>query len=613
MTSARMIWMAAGALALYGAVRALPLVPCWGAFVLAAAVAWPIWRAHAEASIFVRRAVLEGVTHGESRVRRWFWAGNLSSIVHAIVAVAWAVGLLAFAATLSAAHWVVVAVDVALLALAGARIERYLARDVRSGQEALVARRWPLLLGNVAFLAIAFMAVDFFWAGAIDTRELAWHEVAERAYFQASAAAACPGAGAALGAVAVIDQLTWHAAQVLIPGLPGPAMRIAAWVLVLLQAGVVGYAITRLLLGMAIASERATARSVAAQTPSRVFLLTMAGVGLALLAGAWMMRDYDSRALASRARHAVSWANPCRPDPQAVATLEGALGTTLQRARSEARALADARSEAAVAEIFVNVEGGVDRYLDWYFTVIGEYQRLGALATGDFAGLVSRQLEQQLFGEGAAFGERVEAVARVIDAEVEGKMSKAASEMQARAREGLRTQPCRFERVNFAALGNLKRDRLRAATAAGAGLAGGMAVRLLAARAAASVAARAAGRRSFQVAARVGGNVVARRAGSITLSAAGAAAACAPGGPLAVICAIGAGMVVWLATDQAFIMIDEALFRGDMRKELLVAVGEEQAALLAALKAREAAAIDAMAAEIHASVQRAFVPARQGI
>ncbi len=607
-----MIWMAAGALALYGAVRALPLAPCWGAFLLVAAVAWPIWRAHAEASMFVRRAVLDGVTHAGSRVRRWFWAGRFTSVLHGLTAFAWAAGLLAFAATLSTTHWIVIAADVALLAFAGARIEHYLERDVRPGQEGLVARRWPLLLGNVAFLAIAFMAVDF-WAGAIDTRGFAWNEVAERAYLQAFSAAACPAVGVVTGAVAAVDRLTWHAAQVLIPGLPGPAMRIAAWFVVLLQAGLVAYALTRLLLGMSIASERALAGSISARAPSRVFLLTMAAVGLAMLAAAWMLRDFDTRKYASRARGVVAWANPCRPDARAIAALEGSLGATLQQARAEARTLADARSEAAVAEIFVNVEAGVDRYLDWYFTVIGEYQRLGAFAMGDFPGLVSRQLEQSLFGEGAAFGDRVEAVARVIDAEVEGKMTAAAGEMQARVREGLRAQPCRFERVDLSALGNLQRDRLRAAVAAGAGLAGGMAVRLLAARAAASVAARAAGRRSFQVAARVGGNVAARRAGSITLSAAGAAAACAPGGPLAVVCAIGAGVVAWLATDQAFIMIDEALFRDDMRKELLAAVGEERAALAAALKARQAAAIDRMAAQIHASVERAFVPARQGI
>jgi hypothetical protein len=76
---------------------------------------------------------------------------------------------------------------------------------------------------------------------------------------------------------------------------------------------------------------------------------------------------------------------------------------------------------------------------------------------------------------------------------------------------------------------------------------------------------------------------------------------------------LGAGVVAWLAVDQAMVRIDEALFRDEMRAELLAALNAEQLEVADAIKARHRAAIDAAAGQLQAGMERMFVPARHGL
>ena len=87
--------------------------------------------------------------------------------------------------------------------------------------------------------------------------------------------------GMVVGAINAADRLNWHAAEVLIPALPGAGLQLVAWLVFLLQAGAVAYAYTRFLLGaMAATSDRAAPAAIASIT------------AVLLLAG-WMLRGFD--------------------------------------------------------------------------------------------------------------------------------------------------------------------------------------------------------------------------------------------------------------------------------------------------------------------------------
>jgi hypothetical protein len=564
------------------------------------AVAWPIWRYLHEHSMFTRRVMLAGVTREESRVRRWFWAGRIARVGQVFAAFAWATALVAYAHLLSKWHWAALALDAVLVAAAAGWVMRRMAGEVRAGQLGLAARRWPLAIGNVVVLAAVFMAIGFF-AGAPDTRGLAWNDVAEKAFAQGSARAACDAIAPAVGALATIDALAWHAAQVLIPSLPDAWLRLAVWIVFLLQAGVVALAYTRFLLGIGTALDRDAAVSSRGFVAVAVVIVAVA-VALALRGGELFAP------LADGARGALRWADPCRTDPSTAQALRASLKAELDAARLAEHRRADERAGAAVDELYAGVEKGVDAYLDWYFTVLGEYQRLAALAGGRFAESMEEQLESRIFGED--FARRLDEASAALATESAGRVRAIGTGAAQRLELETSAHPCWAASIRFPQLPQVRSDVLSVSTSVGTGAVVGMVVARAAARTAArQAAARAAGKPAFRSAAALAGRVTAKRTGSLGAGAAGAAAC----GPLAPLCALVAAGVTWFALDYAMVGIDEKLYREDMRRDLLEAAREQQAALKAVLVQKQQAEIDKAINDIDASLEKVFVPARQGI
>lgn len=595
-------------------VRVFPGAPCWTLFFLVALVAWPIWRQSKEYALFERRAVLAGLTVENSALRRWLWPGRVSVVLQVFAALFWATLLLVLGALLDPGQWALLAVDSLLLAWLVEPVSRRLAGQVRSGQVSLVARRWPLPAINVAILAPGSLLIDFFIAGAPDTRELGWYAVAERAFAEVADPATCPLAGWLVGTANAIDRLAWHASQLLIPSLPNRGWKLAAWGIALFKAGGLAFAFTRLLLGSAALSEgRLSHPSVLPEKAvSRTFLLTTAVLGTLYLY-AMLGLPFDTGALAGSARDLLVLANPCRADVRAFAAVKSGLAGEVRRAQIAATEHADRQIDRQLDTLFGEVEQGVEAYLDWYFTVLGEYQRLGALAGGRFAERMSGELERRLFGD-IKFDERLERASGDIALESTARLGALAASLAARVKADVLASPCRRDAVDLAGLGSLDRDWRRASLAAGGGAAtGALSLGLLARKASTATAGKIVSGKAFQVAARLGGKVAAKRSGSILLSAAGATAICAPAGPLATLCGVGAGAVAWLAFDKAFIEIDEIRFRDEMRAGMLDSIRAQKSELSVALRTLHHGTIDSVAQHIDGALQRVFLPFRDGV
>ncbi len=607
--------LGAGALAVFA--LGLNHVACWGLFVLAALIAWPLWVYRNEVILFERRMVLEHLTRPDSGIRRWLWAGTLTRVLQAVVSLALALLLLVLAARLGAEQWAVLALDVLLLSLLVDPIRRGLSAQVQDRRLGLIARRWPLLGLNLTALTLAFVALDFYVIGMPDTRVLPWNQVAEDAFRAEGLAAVCAPAGWALGALAAVEALTRHAAQLAIPSLPDPALRIAAWGLVLVHAGALAYLFTRMQLGIIALVEHRAAPGGDEGGFSRAFIYTILALAIPYLYATWRLAQLDTAELAARARGLVDWADPCQADPAAREALLASLNAEVDRARLQAQALADRRVDAELDALLSRIEPGVDAYLDWYFTVLGEYQRLAAAATGGFAGLMAEELQRHLFTE-TGFAEQLQGLDDSIRRDSVRRLAAAAGDLDLLAA----ASPCAvldlpslsLSTLDLSALGDFNRDGARAATALGGGAAAGaVAAKLLAKQTGAAVAAKLAAKKGFQTAAGLAGKVAAKKGGSILLSAAGGAALCAPGGPAAAICGIVAGAAAWLAVDKAMIEIDEARLREQMREEILQSIADQRPALAQAIKASQHAAIDAAAGTIQAGIQGVFVPARDGL
>jgi len=613
-TASRILWMAVAAGALFLFARAFLKAPCWSLFLPVTVIAWPIWHDQKEYALFRRRTVLAGVMLEDSWIRRWFWSGHVSGAWQAVKALVWATVLLAFGALLSPERWAVLAVDALILALIIGPVSRRLAGQVRGEQVGLVARRWPLVWLSFAVLTVGFVMLDFFLIGAPDTRGMAWNVVAEKAFSDVNATASCRLAGWLVGGLATADRLIWHSIEVLIPSLPDKELKLAAWAIVLLQVGFLSVAFTRFQLGVVAVVEHRTRRLAApgGEGPgnsSRTFVVAILVLAAASSYVAFKLRDFDPAALATGARKVIAWANPCRPDTQALAALKTSFAAEVDRVRTAAKQRASEQIDGALDPLFADVEQGIDRYLDWYFSVPGEYERLVAWAAGTLAEQMKNELEQRLFG-GFGFADRLErANNKIVDGSV-AQMSALATQLGVQIKSEVQTSPCRLETMNLSAFGDLDRDLHRAVAAGGTGMAVAAATGALAKMTAAAVARKVASKEVIQGGARLTARTAAKRGGSMLLPALGAATVC---GPLAPLCAVGAGIGTWLLADQAFIKIDELRFRAGMRAEILESLLRQKVELAKEMRAMHYAAVDEMALGIRNSVEGAFIPVRDGL
>lgn len=602
--------LAAGALVLFA--RIVIQAPCWGFFILIGLLAWPVWQYRTEYVLLRRRLLLAAVARPQSRIRTWLWRGRISKVVQVVVSMSLVWVLLALVSQLSPPHWMVFAADAVFLALIVAPVSGSLSGDITARHLNTVARHWPLFLTNVVVLTAAIMALDFFLVGAADSRHLQWHQVAVQAFTEINGEAGCVLWGASAGLLASVEALSWHISELIIPNLPDLTAKVIAWSFFLLRAASVAYFFTALLLGVSVLLEKREARHQGHTTEStiaRAFLLTIIVMALPFFYAAIKLNAVDPAVFEKGVAGAAGLINPCKPDEAARARLIAKLDQRVDGERRKAMQDVDAGVDEGLERLFSDVEKGVDSYLDWYFTVFGEYQRLAAVFTEDLAAAMREQLEEHLFAQ-SGFDIQL---AR-LDREVQQDSAERFAAMAPHLNAELDNAPCDIGGFVAAPLTQLDRDALRASAAATSGVGTGIvAGKALAKKTAAAVAGKLAAKKSFQTGAVLASKTLAKKGSSSLLSAGVGTALCAPSGPVAILCGVTAGLVTWLTVDKALVELDEALNREDMRADLLEVLAEQKAELGEQLKQKHYTAVDAMAARVNHAVQSTFVPYNDGM
>lgn len=290
--------------------------------------------------------------------------------------------------------------------------------------------------------------------------------------------------------------------------------------------------------------------------------------------------------------------------------------------RHAARSLLEAELADGLDEVFAAVRVRLPEFADWYYSLGGEYSRLGMaalaqldLADGNFiadkaatilfptqeweaalAGLDRRMLAML---EAHRHKVRADWVAQLVDRlashrvpaplEVAGRSER----LEPLPLEGLIARRLDEEQQAFG-------TRIRLSSVAGGAVAGAVLWRQAAAR-----AATATGR---AVVVRGAGRTVARTGVATT----GGLAVCAAAGPAAAGCALLAGAVAWVATDLALLRVDELR----KRDELLAALDAGLGQLRAQMQNDVLAAYDAVSEEQQAwaatAIDREFRPAQAG-
>ena len=236
----------------------------------------------------------------------------------------------------------------------------------------------------------------------------------------------------------------------------------------------------------------------------------------------------------------------------------------------------DRQLENAMDDLFAPVEARVPDFLDWYYSLRGEYTRLGgwALEKLGFEGraMVVDRTEELLF-EATDFRERLTA----LEHRLSGEAYRAASQNRAGWRRMMQAalseyqvppplqgrvgnEPDPIELDTFSE-GIASRERAKLENRLALSSAGGLATGALVWRAATRAAVSSGGR---AVAARGAGRV-ASRAGSAAVAGLGL---CGVTGPVAVGCGLVAGTAAWISIDWAMIEADEWANREDLEQRL---------------------------------------------
>ncbi len=145
----------------------------------------------------------------------------------------------------------------------------------------------------------------------------------------------------------------------------------------------------------------------------------------------------------------------------------------------ECTAALDERVIREVDLLFAPVAQRVDDYLDWYFTVLGEYERLTGAVMGDFAKHMEQKFAEELF-TATDFHARLAGIDQGLAQDALAQMTAVSHVVKEHLAAQVQAQPCVLVALDPQGLDQLNRDQWRAGGAALTGVVTGttMVVRL---------------------------------------------------------------------------------------------------------------------------------------
>lgn len=334
---------------------------------------------------------------------------------------------------------------------------------------------------------------------------------------------------------------------------------------------------------------------------------------LAAVACWWLMGQQTQRPWQPLSHvHVIAGQSHYRVPVEQMSSLRDYSQAFIEHSAAQRSAMLEPHLQSQLDAMFGRVESRLPVFLDWYYSLAGEYSRIG-MSVGSMLGLaeggyVADRAAVILFEE-AGWDD---GIAR-LRGQLGNRLSHEEQASRTRWLAGLmqRLAPYKVPAPLPSATGEvtataprLSLDSLqrslqtselltleeRLALSTGGALAGVTVWR--ASRAGAAVAARGAGRG-------IG------RAGS---AAAGGALGCAPGGPWALACALAAGTVAWVAVDWTLLRAEEALRREELEASLLQGLGDFRQQLQLRIMAAMEADIRHGREQWQATIDREFLP-----
>jgi hypothetical protein len=511
-------------------------------------MAIPITIDRLEYRLFSRRAVLAQGCTEDGLARKLLWNGTLLKISSYIAALFISALILIVAVTLNDKEWAVIYVaTVLLVALDTATLP--LAMRQAHGDFLPVFHRalikWPVLV--LVVVASSYLVFNVGYPVYID------HDIAvlvQWSFEEQLGRFTSPLLGYTYAFLSAADTSVMYLAQNYVPRIESTAVKWVIWLYFSLKAAIsTGLLIYLLLGGLTLLSikERKGWRVLGESLFEKYFTLTL----ICLFA-----IYFYAVTIHISPKNIVDEQKSGKCDA-ALSALQSTNAERTRKLSSEEKTLklsVEHQIDREITSVFSLAESRVDTYLDWYFSVMGEYERLGASVAAKFASESPAKFDRLITDN---INTALQSLNLKMDAEVLERINASAKGARFLLPEELPFIAC-LSKVN---LGPLVFEMNAAYVGKPQALfTGGAIAAITAKKAAAKVGVKA-------------GTKLAGKWGSSVMAGLAGASLC---GPYAPICGAGAALFAWIAVDAAVVTADEILNRDELRDEIFTELNRQK-------------------------------------
>lgn len=570
-------------------------------------VTWLIYSFIAPVALLNRRAVLSHAMKEGSRLRRFLWHSafvHVRAVVYAVFASA--VALMAVSG-FERIDWMLLFFSLPVLLLVIGVVRTRMAGEVAEHYEYWAATRVGMAVVLVA-LALISTVYNFFLVEVPYYANLSMAETVRESFTVARDEAAMREVGWLLGAHEAVNTALWHLMQVVSEMSGSTVLKIALWLVFLFISALRVGAVLLVLGGVIILVDsflRSGKRPLGETVFSRSFTFTI----VALFAAYLLLTQINVGRFLTDTGERVARSVPVSFDPcsnRQVAAQEefhAEASKVLADAEQEAYVRMRDEIEESVDQLFSHAEAGVESFLDWNFSLTGQYQQLlfmGTRALGhSFSDYIGDQIDHHIGSALSAEESDLDGKLRAtFFAEVERIQTQHAHVLVELAENA---DCLTLPELTFTSDQFMNKSPVGAGSGAGAGV--------MAVRGGIRVGSNAVGRVGAK---RVIAAVAARLAARIP-ALTGAAAVGGFCGPAAIVCGPAFAGVTWVVTDLAINEIDETLNRQAMKDDILASLYEEKERVKAAYMEVYQHALAEAVGEMEESRTRMFNPSRDGV
>lgn len=561
-----------------------------GLALMVVAVSWCLYQYFLPLHLIRRHAMLEHVTSDNSVLRRWLWNGLWSRFLLILWSLVLALTVLILLNGFSDAQWLLLLTSIPLMLLlvpAGLRL---------AGQESGARYHFPLALRVSVYLTISvttlgLIVLQLLGDGVEDTRHLTLLQLVSQSWSGALQTAGVREIGWLLGIEAVVNDAIWYLMQQASSLSDQSAvLKLLAWLVFLLfitlQAAVFWF-----VLGGAISwlmgSGFSRDRLLQGAHPARTFAAGVFALGVLtyLLTQPGVSGFINVLADRSIQSLPIPPVDPCVQQlPKELAALTTSSAQVVSASTAELQQQLLTQMDNRLDAAFRLAQPAVEKYLDWNFSLSGQYAQLifmaGAVAGSGMDRSNTATLQQgieQRFGDYTA-----DKIDEYVGAALVPELLQTQTVLQqqfAAGAEQIYLQQALFVEEQLSNSTCLQLELPAMATpdlvnksAVGVGPVVGLVAARIAARSSARVGANVLTRNATKRAVSAGAAKVASK----TVQSSGASGLGLTCGPLAPVCVPALFVATWIGTDLLINEIDESINRADMRAELLAALDAEK-------------------------------------